>query len=273
MKTNVRIMTSNVWGNCPADAYISNRDDNLAVIYHRYLPHSVGLQEYSPKSRAESENIGVLISDRYTEVPVDTGPYTNNYTPIFYRHDLLERVAGGYLCFHSLNDVSSKSVTWACFSVRATGNRYIHINTHYYWTSDAPGRAARIQNSQEMIALVETLTKRFPGTPMFFTGDFNCRTCEAPLVMLADEGILESRDLNSGEKPTICSHHGYPGKSADGLSFAVPAQTEPDPTRSIDHILVRRGEAPVTVHSHVIVDDTESLLATDHCPIYCDMEF
>ncbi len=273
MKTTVRIMTSNVWGNCPHDAYISNRDDNLGIIYHRYLPHSVGLQEYSPRSRAECENIGVLISDLYTEVPVDTSPDTNNYTPIFYRHDLLERVAQGFFCFDSLNDGRSKSVTWACFSVRATGNRYIHINTHFYWTSDAPGRAARIRNAQEMIALVETLAKRFPGTPMFFTGDFNCCTREAPLVMLGEEGILEARDLNIGEKPVICSHHEYPGKSEDGLSFTVPAATKPGPAESIDHVLVRYGDAPVTVHAHVIVDDVESLLATDHCPIYCDMEF
>ncbi|MBQ8576355.1 MAG: endonuclease/exonuclease/phosphatase family protein [Clostridia bacterium] len=273
MSDTVRVMTSNVWGNCPADAPISNRDDNLAVIYRRYLPHVIGMQEVSPKSRAEEENLIRLVADRYTEVPADTGEHPNNYTPILYRHDVLTLCDCGYVSYDSLNDAGSKSVTWGVFRINETGTLFIHINTHYYWTSDAPGRAARIKNSQQLLALSDTLAAKYPGLPMFYTGDFNCRTAEPPIGMLLCEGIRECRDANEGTPPVICSHHGYPGKNAETGLFDVPAVAKPGPENSIDHIFVRDGDTPVQVLCHVIVDDTESLLATDHCPIYCDMAF
>ena len=270
MSITVRIMTSNVWGNCPESAPIANRDDNLTVIYRRYLPHTIGMQEVSPRSRAEAQSIISLADDEYTEVPADIAPFTNNYTPILYRHAQLTLIDCGYLNFRGLNDAGSKSATWAVFEEKSSHRRFIHITTHYYWTTDRAGRAARVQNSLEMLDLVDTLAGQHPGIPMFFTGDFNCCTAEPPIGMLLAEGICEARDTNEGTPPVICSHHPYPGKNEETGLFDVPAVTKPGPENSIDHILVRGN---VRVRSHVIVDDTESLLATDHCPIYCDIEF
>ena len=66
---NVRIMSFNIWGNCPKDTTISNRDDLEAVILLRYLPDSAGFQECSPKMRGQETNIFELISSEYDEVP------------------------------------------------------------------------------------------------------------------------------------------------------------------------------------------------------------
>ncbi|MBP3917916.1 MAG: endonuclease/exonuclease/phosphatase family protein [Clostridia bacterium] len=273
MSVIIRVMTSNVWGNCPASAPIANRDDNLAVVYRRYAPHVIGMQEVSPKSRAESDNIISLVRAMYREVPADITPFQNNYTPILYRYDVLSLDDMGYINYKSLNDAGSKSITWGLFRENSSGTRFLHINTHYYWTDDAPGRTARIQNSLEMLALVNKLAAQYPDIPMFFTGDFNCRTQDVPIRILMDEGIHEARSQNEGTPPLICSHHGYPGKNEETGLFDIPAAVKEGPENSIDHILVRYGNTQVHVRSHVIVDDRESLLATDHCPIYCDMEF
>lgn len=263
----IRIMSSNVWGNCPADAPICNRDDNLSVIYHRYLPDVIGMQEVSPKSRAEADNIITLNGDIYKEVPVDFSPFPNNYTPMLYRSDRLALGFSGYLNYKGLNDAGSKSLVWAHFTERYTGNRFLVINTHYYWTNDDPGREARVSNSHELLDLLADLEARYPGIPVFFTGDFNCRSREEPIQMLFADGIRESRLETVGEKPSLCSHHGYPKREpADGV-FTVPAEPKPDADESIDHVFFK---GDLRVINYQVIVDRESLLATDHCPIFAD---
>jgi len=260
----IRIMSSNIWGNCKPHIPISNRDDLLSVLYRRYLPDAIGIQECSPKLRAEAVNLFALCQPEYRELDVDFAPNANNYTPILYRPDRVTPADCGYFSFAGPNDGQSKSVTWAVFDT-AENARFILVNTHYYYTSDDIGRAARVSNSYEMLALMTRLEQQYPDTPFVLTGDFNCATADAPLQLLLANGIRESRDAVDNP-PTVCSYHGYPEVDGDG-QFRRPSSVEPGAERSIDHILYRGKVQPRT---HVVVIDREALIGTDHSPIYVD---
>ncbi len=263
MSETIRVMSSNIWGHHP----IADRDDKLAVIYHRYLPDVIGLQECSPKSRGEELSLLMLNADLYDEVPIEpTNALRNNYTPILYRRDRLTLVDYGWHYYSGLNDKGSKSLTWAVFDT-ADGGRFMHLNTHFFWTGDDSGRATRICNAGELLGLYWSLCKKYP-CPAFFSGDFNCRSYEPPIKTLVQYGFREAR-YEAEEKSPYRSHHAYPTYHEDGDYFDTGVMPEERPEESIDHIFVV-GEG--AIKKFVTVVDSESLDSSDHCPIFCDIE-
>ena len=80
-------------------------------IIKQYTPDVLGFQEFHPVSRTNGFLSG-LTSLGYAEVKVtiDTSKNkkNNNYTPLFYRADLLEVEKSGYLLYDGLNDSYSK---------------------------------------------------------------------------------------------------------------------------------------------------------------------
>ena len=265
----VRVMSFNIWGNCPKETTIANRDDNEAVILLRYLPDSAGFQECSPKLRGQEINIFQLIAEEYEEVPAEpTNEKKNNYTPIVYRPKTLKLVDYGYHYYVGLNDGGSKSITWALFERLDNGKQYIHINTHYYWRGTDPGRAARITNTGEMLALMYDLLEKYP-VPVVFTGDFNCRSDEPPVEVLRRFGLKETRYEAKDSSPWR-SHHAYPAYDADRDFFHTGVHPTDERDRSIDHIFTF---GDITAEKFVTVVDQEALDASDHCPLFADYTF
>lgn len=266
----LRIMSSNVWGNCPANRPLANRDDKMAAVYFRYLPDSIGLQECSNKLRDEPLDLFTLIKDRYEEVPVTPiNDRNNNFTPIVYRKDKLALEDQGWLCFAGLNDHGSKSITWALFRERESGERFIHMNMHYFWTDDDPGREARISNSREMLALYGKLAEKYPY-PVVLTGDFNCCTHEPPIQAILGADFREARLC--AEEPVISlrSFHEYPTIDDADPEHITYAGHMPDEEidKSIDHVFVGKG---IAVKHYQTVVDSEALEASDHCPLIVDL--
>lgn len=265
MPETVRIMSSNIWGNCPAHIRISNRDDLLDVLYRRYLPDAVGMQEVSPKVRAEETDIFDLTAPLYRELAVTPVPEGNNYTPILYRPGRLAAEDSGFFRYAGPNDGGSKSLTWGLFRT-LQGSRFFLLNTHYYYTVDDTGRAARVSNSFEVLALVTRLAQKYPDVPFIFTGDFNCLTGDAPLSLLERYDICDTCRL-AADPPKVSSWHDYPVMNEDG-TFSIPSAICPDPSKTLDHILVRGA---VTVQALSVVTDKEACIATDHSPVYADL--
>ena len=261
------IMSSNVWGNCPADRPIADRDDKMAKVYARYLPDVIGLQECSDKLRKEQVNLFDLIRDVYEEVPVTpTNEERNNFTPIVYRRDRLTLENCGWHCFSGLNDHGSKSITWALFCDKESEKRFIHMNMHYFWTQDEAGREARIGNSQEMLTLASSLIDRY-RFPVVLTGDFNCCSDEPPVLAIMEAGFSEARLCAESPVRKLRSYHAYPDiDDADPEHITYPRGYMPsdDIEKSIDHIFVNDG---IAVKSYETVVDSEALEASDHCPL------
>ncbi len=262
----LRLMSFNIWGNCPKGTTISNRDDLEAEVILRYMPDAVGMQECSPLMRGEEINISRLLEREYTEVPaLATNEKKNNYTPIFYRPATLHLLDFGWKYYAGPNDSGSKTITWALFETKESEKRFLMLNTHFYWTGNELGRAARVSNTGEMLTLTVELREKYP-CPVFFAGDFNCNSDSVPIDVMRKFGLVESRYAAREGSPWR-SHHAYPKYNPELLSFGEGTHPTDEHGRSIDHIF-SLGE--LVTESFVTVVDTEALDASDHCPIFAD---
>jgi endonuclease/exonuclease/phosphatase family metal-dependent hydrolase len=262
-----RIMTSNIWGNC-GDNMIANRDDLLAGIFISYMPDVLGLQEVSPKSRDEKVNIFDLLETYYAEVEVDIGQLTNNYTPLLYLKDEYSVVDSGFYNYSGLNDKNSKSVTWAVMERSNSGKRFAVCNTHFYWKSDDAGREARINNSGELLQVVNEILERH-RVPIFCIGDFNCSVSSDPAQILFSRGFADTQSAAIVRTSDSNAHHPYPTWDETTETFI----NGPAPTgvyaRAIDHIYYTGEHVNVWVYDTIVSQD--ALDASDHCPVYVDI--
>ena len=257
----IRIMSSNLWGNCPANRPIANRDDLLAGVFKKYAPWTIGLQECSPKSRQEENNILSLCEPEYLEL--DPSPTDiNNFTPILYSRRL-RLDDGGWFLFDGPNDWNSKSVTWGLFSFENI--HFFHINAHYFWEHTKEGEQAREQNSAQLLSFIQKLP--YLQLPLIVTGDFNCEEYTRPLQMLLSSGFTPASDIAAQK---ICSHHIYPEFDEENQRYHSGSLFHPvrKAEDSIDHIFLLNA----TGTRFVTVQDQEALDASDHCPIYADIE-
>lgn len=265
----LRIMSSNIWGNCPREIIAAERPQNLSVVYHRYTPDLLGFQEFSPVYRGADPYIGDLINDVYAEVPVvATNSRNNNFTPAFYKKERFSLLDYGYRIFMGPNDIESKSVTYAVLEEKTSKKRLVFINAHYFWEDNEKGRVARISNSKEMISLIDEINGE-NGYPLFLTGDLNCTSSEPPIEMLREAGLKEAR-YSVNDRKKLKSFHPYPPFIIDAEvpHFGVAVMPSENEDESIDHILFKDALA----RKFVTVTDTEALSASDHCPIFCDFE-
>ena len=266
----IRIMSSNIWGNCPKECPISDRDDKLAAIYHHYKPDVIGIQECSPKVRKETKNLFKLAETEYSAVPVDPiNSKKNDYTPILYRKSELNLLEFGWHLFDGLNDSGSKSLEWALFQTKKDELRFVVINTHFYWQNTNFGRATRINNSGSLMYYYWQLSEKY-SCPVFVTGDFNCTINEPPMKTLMMYGLLSARHTAKKSSP-YASHHAYPKFDSAKDTYVdgdMPSEERDD---SIDHIFVS-GIAPENIKKFVTVTDSYALEASDHCPIFVEAE-
>ena len=265
--SNIRIMSSNIWGNCSKETPIATRDDKIALVYRKYLPDVIGMQECSPKARAQELNLWRLIQDQYSEVPaVPSNELKNNYTSVVYRTDKFNLIDFGWSYYSGLNDKGSKSLTWCVLENKKTKKQFLFFNTHYYWTGDEPGKLARIENTKEFLTIFKEIYGKYK-LPAFFTGDFNCRSDEPPIQALISEDFVESRTNAKIRTSKYRSHHKYPTYYPEEGTYHDGVVPNLEPERSIDHIFTYGHVETLTYHT---VIDPESLEASDHCPIYID---
>jgi len=245
----IRVMSSNVWG----WGKIANRDDLLAELYKEYLPDTIGLQEASPVLRGEVNDLFSLCKPEYSELEVNAAGV--NFTPILYRNTLRVIECGREL-FTGLNDVNSKSITYGVFE--KDNKRFLHANVHFYWRNDFSGAEARITNAHQLLTLLD----RFKHLPIILSGDFNCEQITFPIQMIENAGYFLTSRLN---KVNVKSHHGYPFYDSEKGVF-TGGTLEGGRYASIDHIFTR-GCKPLA-----FTTVQNSLAASDHCPIFADME-
>jgi endonuclease/exonuclease/phosphatase family metal-dependent hydrolase len=262
-------MTSNVWGNC-GDQPIANRDDKLADVFLRYRPDILGLQEVSAKVRREQVSIFDLLDSQYAEVAVDIEPRSNNYTPLLYLKEKFTVLRCGFHCYSGLNDSNSKSVTWAVFACKSSGNRFAVCNTHFYWKDDDAGKEARISNSKELVDVVAAIMP-IRQIPVLCMGDFNCRASSDPIRILLDNGFADARSTATVRTSDSNAHHPYPEWDEALQIFANGPAPTGEYAQAIDHIFYAVGTASIFVYETIVCQD--ALDASDHCPVYVDLSF
>ncbi len=291
----MRIMTSNIWGD-----YFNNptvgRDEHLYGIYQKYNPDVLGFQEVT-KGWYNSSLFESLRRDYYF-VGIERFA-ANNFVPLAIKKDF-SLLAKGFEYLENTPDVS-KAITWAV--VRRNGVVMAFCNTHFWWMrgSESEGLRAsvgvleysledhcrlRAQNAEQLTRLMKQIHARY-SCPVFAFGDMNSVISEGVFEVYEQNGVKRLIDLTA-QRDTVCTIHGDPVKGADGAYhgrtatkeyvaalyryFGVSEKTDgADSDVSIDHI-VALGDS-FKVLQYRVVEDQDALDATDHTPVYADIEF
>ena len=241
-------------------------------IFEAYLPDVLCLQEYqrwfregwegSPTMTSHLEAIG------YVEAVAKTQDDLPNAVPVFYLPDKLELEACGHLLYdgHELHGDKTKSVTWARFTVKQSGKRFIAMSTHYMWNSPKftkeQGAEFRKSNSRQALELIATMEE---GVPVIFGGDLNCNSREEEWHMLEDSGLTYAKTAAERfNKSAGCKRYAkYDSDTNTHVEIIIPNEGN-----GIDHVFYKGN---VRVNTFMTVTDRLALLSTDHCPKFADI--
>ncbi len=272
----MRIMTSNIWGE-----YFGNpvkfREDLLFKIYERYSPDVLGVQEYNigwykgnliDWMLPEYSTLGTELYN--PDNIADEREFNNtNYVPMFIKRSVGVLSYG----FEYLKDTpdKSKGITWAV--LKENDKVFAVCNTHFwwdnpkYWPKDHKNHHLRRgENAHQLVSLMKYLHKKY-DCPVFAFGDMNTTILSEVFKFYKENGIRHLNDL-AVLKSEVSSHHGNPTILEDGSCKGI--KTVNDKTHSIDHIIAL-GEG-FKVKEYKVIEDQEALDATDHSPVFADIE-
>lgn len=303
---DVRIMTHNIFGHDrnptinPPRRFAIQRE-----IYREYDADIVCLQEFSPlASHSIPSNMDAI---GYKRVDVDTNGVWH-WTPIYYKEERLRVIKTGFYLYtfvssrdkRVVNDVNSKSLTWAVMEIKDTKRRFICMNTHLYWNVDgydvsgkpyekddlrfiAGANEARIDNVREMKQVLDNIRMEpeFADLPVVFGGDLNCRyideTRNSVKTLYGGRTALrelerfgfKSAQLTASKADTrnaLCGYPLYDSQAGYYNFYKKTMKNKQDIT--IDHLFYMGRNIDALLFD--VVDMSIACKSSDHLPIYCD---
>ena len=149
------------------------RIDRVINVLLRYMPDSIGLQEANEKWMMELKKV---LSDYYEFV--GKGREEGNQgeaVPILYAKEKYNLIESGTKWLTSTPDEVSKMpgakyyriFTWALLEDKATGMRYLHVNTHL----DTAGSDIRYAE----VKILMRFLQNYNNVPVILTGDMNAK--------------------------------------------------------------------------------------------------
>lgn len=301
----IRFLTYNVygWTDKTHNTTPTLRQSYQLPILRSYDADILAFQEFSNDNvekgvtRYRSEPfLNGLTELGYAEVGEGTLLNTDgaNFTPLFYKKDVLAVEDCGYLLYSGYNDVNSKSVTWAVFSVKETGEKFIAMSTHFMWNDntgalvtrtedmtdevykdlvDQEADALRQQNAGELLTLLSEIREEHGELGVVIGGDLNtsfARMRHIPLTTLENGGLTWAQE---GANELGCAVNSVNGHGAyamwDGeakLFTSYATHVDKDATYSIDHVWYNG----VSIKLFATVTDRYACFSSDHNPKIMD---
>jgi len=185
-----------------------------------------------------------------------------NYTPIWYDPDTVTLEACEHVFYSSVGTnpdgrlSSSKSFTWALFTEKATGKKFIAASTHLTYHGDAKlANFLRKKDANELTARLKEVSAQY-GAPVIVGGDFNCRVASEPY------NIIVAEYENSKDSARVLLNSQY----ATGHSY--PSTIIPAIGAAIDHLFVTKDALDIKLYQTML--SYKSLISTDHVPVAID---
>lgn len=238
-------------------------------LFEAYLPDVLCLQEYQQWFREGWEGSPAMTSYLrklgYEEAVVKTPDGITNATPVFYLTGKLELDECGFHLYSGDNDSGTKSITWARFTVKKSGKKFVAMSTHFMWNAGWLTREQAIEqrksNVCEALQIIDSLGK----FPILFGGDFNTNRASEEWQTVAESGLIYAKDV-AAVANTSCGWKSYAIYDSD-LNVYVKAPM-PEEGNGLDHVFVK---GDIEVNTFMTVTDKFALFSTDHCPKFADV--
>ena len=169
VSSNFSTMSFNVYTADQTEARI----ERVINVLLRYMPDSIGLQEADEKWMMELKKV---LPDYYEFVGEGReGGSKGDAVPILYSKEKYNLIESGTKWLTSTPDQVSKmpgsdyyrNFTWALLEDKATGVRYLHVNTHL----DTAGSEIRLAE----VKILMQFLQNYNDVPVVLTGDMNAK--------------------------------------------------------------------------------------------------
>ena len=152
----MKVYSQNIWNHNPVEYRNS-------LVYSLVLQNDADIcmfQECGPATnRTGSAAISEIMKYEYTEVCPEKA--SMNFTPVYFKTEKFNLIDSGYYLYTGLNDVNSKSVTWAVLEEKETDRRFAAISTHFWWKYDSEiDNQQRIQNARELKDICDQIIEK-----------------------------------------------------------------------------------------------------------------
>jgi len=184
-----------------------------------------------------------------------------NYTPIWYKDELVTFVDGGHKFYDSVALVpdafisSSKSYTWALFEEKASGKRFIAFTTHFTWCGKPQmSLICRTSDACEINKKIDELAEKYPGVPVMVMGDLNSTRDSQPCMVLKEK-LADAKERAA----VVINGH---------LRSCHTIGTFPGVGPAIDHIFASANGLNIKQYQVAVNEGTVTM--TDHLPLGID---
>ena len=259
------IYDQNIWGNLQGP--IANRNRIIKELIEEVNPDFCCFQECNPQtSRKETDPIQDILNPVYTEACSEHAD--KNFTPVFYKADKYTFIASDYIPFEGLNDVGSKSVTWAVLEDKLTKKRIAIASTHFWWMARGEvDNNQRTENAIVVHGIAKEVSRKY-GCPFIISGDFNSGDNKQTLSGYNKMIELDMRDIRfiatesddsktCGECPVL--ENGMYVRGSDAVT-------------TIDYSFVY-GNTPLIFNRFIVINSEKAKISSDHRPLVIDFEF
>ena len=201
----IRVMTFNIRCN----EFTEERIDLVFRMIDLYAPDTIGFQE------ATVDWMNVLkerLEDRYGCVGVGrNADHSGEASPVFYLKSKFELIDSGTKWLSETPDVSGSKIeesslprvfSYAELYVKATGQKFVHVNTHLEHTSET----AREIQADVLVRYLDEFRAR--GLACVVTGDYNCEAGARSYNVMINSGLKNALDI-ADQAYEGTTYHGY----------------------------------------------------------------
>jgi endonuclease/exonuclease/phosphatase family metal-dependent hydrolase len=262
-ETGLTVMTFNIRYDNQNDLQNAwlNRKSLVASTIQFQKIEIAGLQEVLNGQLKDLE--GLLPEYAWLGVGRDDGKEGGEYNPIFYLKSKFKILAQSTFWLSETPDTPgsrgwdaacNRIVTWARFEDQANKQAFFFFNTHF----DHVGEIARLQSAELVLKKIGEIAG---NEPVMVTGDFNCRSDDAPYHLLIS-GDGKAPGLVDTLRLSKTGHYGST-QSFNGFNIEL------DPGNTIDFIFVR-GIKSVLRHG-IIAENWDGKFVSDHHPVIAEV--
>ena len=224
---------------------LGDRAEKAAAAINYYKPDVIGLQEnnynWHVALRALLPDYDYVNANVPLSMPLEKkeslGKKDWMCTTMMYNTktlELVDRELYGYSCNYWGCIQRMRYVSMVLFKVKATGEQFVFISTHFDAEKDTKGQKMRRTQAGELAEAINYYKETY-GCPVISTGDYNSGYSDEPVTIVREQAGMTSHPNNRG---------------------------------GIDYVLYSEG---VTPKYFTVVNDADISGASDHYPIFADL--